>query len=215
VRRLIVLTLIITSGLTLTIGASCVIGHAQPTRPEVALLHLGDYCALPCWIGITPGKTTFGEALQRINEVYGNLSDFSLTRDEYHYIFSIDGIRFDLNSMNQPDGNAHIDSVLHEINISSTFYHPKLIKAGELFDIFGTPQQLSFEPEDGTVNYFADILFNTLPSFVTIKCPEQQTIRLGNDVIEISLFDQMPAPYYIPPMFSFRGFGREYIDGNP
>lgn len=43
------------------IGGSRLVGHQQPTPDRLALLQL-DYCKLPCWIGIVPGKTRFTEA---------------------------------------------------------------------------------------------------------------------------------------------------------
>ena len=59
-------------GLTITfallIFAARVIGQAQPP-PALQELHLTD-CQLPCWSGITPGKTTFAEALQQLKAIY-------------------------------------------------------------------------------------------------------------------------------------------------
>jgi len=57
--------------------AARLIGSAQPVPENVAILHLTD-CELPCWIGIIPGQTTFEDARQRVQEVYGNLSDHTL-----------------------------------------------------------------------------------------------------------------------------------------
>jgi hypothetical protein len=56
--------------LTLTVSSVILIGRAQPIPERVAALHLGDMCALPCWIGITPGKTTVEQAKQIIAQVY-------------------------------------------------------------------------------------------------------------------------------------------------
>ena len=46
------------------------LGRAQPIPDRVAVLHLGDMCALPCWIGITPGKTTLEQAIKRLSSVF-------------------------------------------------------------------------------------------------------------------------------------------------
>lgn len=43
--------------------------HSTPPPTNIAFLHLSD-CALPCWIGIVPGKTTISEAQALIQHVY-------------------------------------------------------------------------------------------------------------------------------------------------
>src|SRR5438067_348965 len=45
------------------------IGSRQPASNILAQLHLTD-CALPCWLGIMPGKTSFDEAVQHVTAVY-------------------------------------------------------------------------------------------------------------------------------------------------
>lgn len=52
------------------IGATTLIGRASPVPEQVAALHLGDMCELPCWIGITPGKTTLQESKEILSRVY-------------------------------------------------------------------------------------------------------------------------------------------------
>ncbi len=56
-----------------------VLGRATPLPEEVAFLHLGDMCKLPCWIGITPGKTTIEEARVIVTSVYGKSVNFDKT----------------------------------------------------------------------------------------------------------------------------------------
>ncbi len=53
----------------LLIVAARLIGNAQPPPAALRALHLTD-CQLPCWLGITPGETTFAEAVQRLNVAY-------------------------------------------------------------------------------------------------------------------------------------------------
>ena len=56
----------------LVVSAAVVFGRMQPLPEQLTALHLGDMCDLPCWIGITPGKTRVGEAQQIIANVYNN-----------------------------------------------------------------------------------------------------------------------------------------------
>lgn len=51
----------------LLIGAARLVGSAQPPPATLVHLHLTD-CALPCWLGITPGRTHFEEAVTRVTE---------------------------------------------------------------------------------------------------------------------------------------------------
>lgn len=52
-----------------TTSIAVIAGRLQPLPEPLRSLHLTD-CRPPCWIGITPGQTTFEEAKQRISEVY-------------------------------------------------------------------------------------------------------------------------------------------------
>ena len=61
--------LILSAGFALLILAARAVRIAQPLPEALAQLHLTD-CALPCWLGITPGKTHIEEAVQRVNVAY-------------------------------------------------------------------------------------------------------------------------------------------------
>src|SRR5688572_24925895 len=66
-RRLIFSTTALIVVFSLTAPISILIGRHQPLPERVAMLHLTD-CELPCWIGIVPGKTTVGEAVERVKQ---------------------------------------------------------------------------------------------------------------------------------------------------
>src|SRR5215207_2791177 len=51
----------------LLILAMHLVGSLQPLPQAMTELHL-DECALPCWIGITPGETSFDDAIQHLTE---------------------------------------------------------------------------------------------------------------------------------------------------
>jgi hypothetical protein len=57
--------------------SAVILGRSLPVRPGLAMLHLSD-CALPCWIGIIPGKTTLLEARKQIQEVFGKSPDYRI-----------------------------------------------------------------------------------------------------------------------------------------
>src|SRR5689334_25247528 len=70
-RRLltwVVLSLLIWS---IGCGTAILVGTRQPEPPLIAELHLKD-CAMPCWIGITPGVTTFDEAEAKLYGTFGS-----------------------------------------------------------------------------------------------------------------------------------------------
>src|SRR5260370_16815481 len=83
-RRLFTRTRLLGILLTLVTGTTLLIARAQPPSARVAMLHLDD-CQLPCWIGITPGKTTVGEAKRRIQEVFGDKLVFTLDDARQHW----------------------------------------------------------------------------------------------------------------------------------
>ena len=53
----------------LLIFAARALGHILPPPEALHALHLTD-CALPCWMGITPGQTSYEEALRRVEAAY-------------------------------------------------------------------------------------------------------------------------------------------------
>lgn len=71
--RLSVLVFLSTAFLALVLGASVALGRATPLPEEVAGLHLDELCKLPCWLGITPGKTMIWEVQDLITNIYGHV----------------------------------------------------------------------------------------------------------------------------------------------
>ncbi len=214
--RLIAFVFILTSLLTLGLGASLAIGHAQPPRPEVALLHLGDYCALPCWIGITPGKTTFGEGIQRIKEVYGNLSAYSLDCDSQLDSCALYGkskeFRLDIDMMTNSgtrNDQALIDYVrLAELDALTLRY---LLSAGDLASKLGGPQLIAFDSHDGS-NYGADLVYvqHQINIFFALEGLPNSIVGLGNPVYAIGLRDRFSKQDLLS-FDSFRGFGVNHV----
>src|SRR5258708_3076052 len=52
-------------------GIAIFIGRQQPEPAVISELHLKD-CALPCWIGIIPGKTNFDQGEAQLRKVFGS-----------------------------------------------------------------------------------------------------------------------------------------------
>ena len=123
--------------LALSISAAMLIGRAQPLPERVALLHLNDICKLPCWIGITPGVTTYDQALAIVRRVYGDqiesagncYSDFCIIdRKTQHN-------KFQVSFLVNPDNNT-----IGEIQIN--LYHQlpdDHIHMGDIYDSIGAP----------------------------------------------------------------------------
>jgi hypothetical protein len=59
----------LTIAFAILITVARVIGREQPPPLTLAQLHLDD-CKLPCWLGITPGETTFDDAVKRVTSAY-------------------------------------------------------------------------------------------------------------------------------------------------
>jgi len=51
------------------------VGGTQPPPAAIKEFHLTD-CALPCWLGITPGQTHTAEAFQRVSAAYPQIAPF-------------------------------------------------------------------------------------------------------------------------------------------
>lgn len=65
-RPLLRLILLLSVLFALLIFVSQALGSTQPPPAALAGLRL-DECALPCWMGITPGRTEMADAVHRLN----------------------------------------------------------------------------------------------------------------------------------------------------
>ena len=128
--------------LALSISAAMLIGRAQPLPERVALLHLNDICKLPCWIGITPGVTTYDQALAIVRRVYGDRITFDncsldiciIDRKSKQDIFQIG---FSVNTVVNVNLDASIVGVImiQQDKQSSDDY----IRMGDMYDRIGAP----------------------------------------------------------------------------
>ena len=77
-RRFLLLTLVTLLTCVLLSGATFLIGRQQPTSRLMSALRFMD-CAPPCWIGITPGKTSLKTARDRIVQTFPELQGYHVT----------------------------------------------------------------------------------------------------------------------------------------
>jgi hypothetical protein len=142
-RQNLFIALLLCIGLLLAAGAFVAAGYAQPPSQWVALLHLND-CAMPCWIGIQPGVSTAGEALERLDTTYGG-SDFDLVSQPDSLAFIImdraSGYRFTV-SLNA-DYRAQTAPIIRDI-VLYPYHQANSARPlmGDLYAASGSPAEL-------------------------------------------------------------------------
>lgn len=126
---------------TVTISGSVLIGHVQPLPEPMAVLHLNEMCALPCWIGITPGKTRLGEARQIVADVYNH--GRPLTFDPLHDAVDIvmpHGWTLYISLNYESAGADDVNHVINTIFISSFSDRTSLMQLGDVVNALGMPE---------------------------------------------------------------------------
>jgi len=133
---------------TVTISGSVLIGHVQPLPEPIAVLHLNEMCALPCWIGITPGKTRLGEARQIVADVYNH--GRPLTFDPLHDAVDIvmpHGWTLDIGFDDWPSSqNNDANRIVSKIHISNwNNQNPiPLLSLGYVIKALGLPEGIDW-----------------------------------------------------------------------
>src|SRR5688572_22887303 len=142
-RQNLLIGLLLFIALVVAAGAFVAAGYAQPPSRWMALLRLND-CEMPCWIGIKPGVSTAGEALQRLNAIYGG-SAFDLVSQPDSLAFIIadraSGYRFTV-SLNA-DYRTQTAPIIRDIVLypypQSGMARPVI---GDLYAASGSPAEL-------------------------------------------------------------------------
>lgn len=153
-RWFIIRVLSLWVGLATLIGAFVFIRHQQADDAPLQILHLTD-CAPPCWIGITPGKTTIDEARQRIEAVYGQLPDYRLILDPTAPPNLLQG---SLTRVAPPKGRMWVtlhaapDNVIDTITLDGLDMGPRgrydVLGLAELYRLFGPPSGVYLNGRD-------------------------------------------------------------------
>jgi|GEM_PF-1270915 len=142
--------------LALSISAAMLIGRAQPLPERVALLHLNDMCKLPCWIGITPGVTTYDQALAIVRRVYGQRFEFDDNFGNCYFDFCIvdrktQQLKFQVNVSANPNNNKIVGSIDIQPDSSDDYVY-----MGDIYDSIGAPDDLFYWPHQ----YTLDVIYN-------------------------------------------------------
>ena len=132
------LTLLLTAAIT----GALLIGRAQPLPDRVAVLHLNDMCKLPCWIGITPGVTTLGEAEKLVQSVYKILLETEDVNSTYglrdHLITGSFDVTLATNDFVDDSSQALISRIMLAPSNSN-------LMIGDLQSTLGAPEQIAFD----------------------------------------------------------------------
>jgi hypothetical protein len=197
-RRLIFSTTALIVVFSLTAPISILIGRHQPLPERVAMLHLTD-CELPCWIGIVPGKTTVGEAVERVKQTYPNLEFTSFTDESGSYVTGMDSDKLQVQF-----GITTYDAVVQNMGIYLKF-RPS-VSLGELYSILGEPDTIWPAPENQMTAYMSSQKSHVFIGFHRVACgkitPSQEVESIPVD--PIFPVDSVPLSFYPQPWRGFR-----------
>lgn len=145
-RRLILFSLAVNVALVLIISLSVALGRRQPPPAFFQQLHLTD-CALPCWAGITPGKTAPEGAHRHLTDIF-TVSGFLLepvqtasnTSMSASGVVPDNSIQYTLRRPSETVSAASIwlydyNNVIHTLTIE-----PKQpLRLGDVVNVYGPP----------------------------------------------------------------------------
>lgn len=129
------------------------VGYQQPPSEWMSFLHLND-CELPCWIGITPGKTTLAEAQQQLTNVYGDTSLYQLTGSDghnYKLISTVQRLELVVGIQSGIESQPIIQYITLDPQKNSTDGQPTL---ADLYNFWGTPDSIPLSAGKPTPNLY-------------------------------------------------------------
>ena len=204
-------TSILIALLALTISGALLIGRAQPIPERVAVLHLGDICALPCWIGITPGKTTLSEAQGFIEKIYGTENSVSIGRtfnSTRSYTITMKSKKTLSIELSADFGQTDADTLIENVRMVET---NEIIRMGDIVNLFDGSSFITVEDINSnsckiSSNQLVYIRYNC----IILDNGSVQRTSMIQDVwsINIDLYGNLPG-IYTP----WQGFGL-YHTGN-
>jgi len=140
----------LTAAFVALIALALQIGRARPLPAHVALLHL-DMCAPPCWIGITPGITSWEEIDQRINQVF-QLPRYKVTNNQFGIGYIIQDVEnsdltFTVQFSNERAPMRSM-TILSSVvfNDGTTKSNSTVITFGDLNAVWGSPHSVAVWP---------------------------------------------------------------------
>jgi hypothetical protein len=200
-RRLILWIIGLIAIFSLTALIPILIGRRQPLPERVAMLHLTD-CELPCWIGNVPGKTTVGEARDRVRQTYPHLEFTYFTDERGLYVFGMDSERFEVQFgvKYEATSNAVVENI---------WLYPKRypsVSLGELYSILGPPDMIWPAPENQMTAYLSSRKPHVFIGIHRVACgkvtPSQEVHSIPLDA-RFS-FDNLLLSFYPQPWRGFR-----------
>lgn len=216
-RWLITRSLLVLLTVTLVTGAAMLLGRALPIPDRVALLHLGD-CQLPCWIGITPGKTSIGEARQRIKDVYVQMAGYTVDESgEPTCCLRIlengkSRLLITLNTWGNPPQNSPVQLIYLGVTGQSG---PKsdTLTIADTAAYLGNPTYFVFSAAVGGQSPPMLVYTTTQCELVPLSDVNaaQDEINFSLPVNSLTIYDQLPVGqdvFYSPK--AWRGFGQFY-----
>jgi len=126
---------VVACGVSILAVAGAVFVGRQQIPALVAALHL-DTCKMPCWIGITPGKTTRGDARRIIQETYQRAGYTLRVLDVAHISVTLTGTAEMFDIALETYGTPADDSRIRQILLTPNQPHSALV--GNIFVLVGT-----------------------------------------------------------------------------
>lgn len=138
----------------LAISIASAIGRTQAIPERIALLHLGDMCELPCWIGITPGKTMIGEAQQIMEKVYS-------IEKGYQIEYNLDYIRIKKANVSWRLHYAVVTASTNDTGTirSISLYPPNGVQMADVISVLGNPDKINLNYLARDTAYHIDYKF--------------------------------------------------------
>jgi hypothetical protein len=165
--------------LVLLITGARALGNLQPLPEALAQLHLTD-CALPCWLGITPGKTTFEEAVGQVSAVYPHTNLYG-------------GSLYAVVQIGSAEGSIEIRTDSESVVRRIIIVVPSMgeLTRGDIASVVGTP---TCEGDSANI-----AIYGSSPRTFAYLLPSSLTRRAWYAVINaIEIFNNAPNPCVIP-----------------
>ena len=155
--------------LLLTIGSLVLTGHNGPHSQQVKYWHFTD-CLFPCWVNITPTRTSLDEAKKQITKAF---EDFQLDAPSditfAHWSKGIDDQAVGASIALRSD-----QGFISSITVGTRYESAQMPVLGDIFTLLGPPTCVSV----------SDYLYT--PSLIYEKLPNQATITIN--LADLSLF---------------------------
>ncbi len=190
-----ILSILFICPLFTAISLPVVPSRQQPLSNWLTLLHLTE-CELPCWIGITPGETTVGEAQKQIAATYGDSSLYILNMEEnLPAVVTYKPTGYQLNiAFHSDTGEITAASIVREIylqpfiRLDGTINSPPI---SSLQSILGNPEMVRLASGDETPTITLIYEGGLVHEYVNDS--ECDKILPNQQLISIVLFDQIPV----------------------